>query len=86
MSEGAPMIPPSREALERVSRLAERRLSAEEFNAYVNAPMSESERREILESVAWFTRRYPTAAERLAAARHAFMQWKRAPRSGDLYI
>ena len=71
------MAPPSAEAMERVRKLAERRLSAEEFNAYVNAPMSEDERQEILASVAWFTRRYPTPAERLAAARRAYEQWAR---------
>ena len=70
-----PMIPPSPEALERVRQLAERQLSAEEFDAYVNAPMTEDERREILESVAWFMRRYPTPAERLASAHHAYHQW-----------
>ena len=52
-----------------------RRLSAEEFDAYVHAPMTEAERLAILESVAWFTKRYPTPAERLAAARHAYKQW-----------
>jgi len=56
MNKAAPIIPPSPQALERVSALAERRLSAQEFNAYVNAPMSEAERREILDSVAWFTK------------------------------
>jgi hypothetical protein len=49
--------------------LAERKLSAEEFDAYVKAPMSDEEREEILASIAWFTRRYPTAAQRLAATR-----------------
>ncbi len=70
-----PMGPPSPEALERVRQLVERRLSAEEFDAYVNAPMSEAERREILESVTWFKRRYPTPGERLEAARRACKQW-----------
>jgi len=69
------MNPPSAEALARVRQIAERRLSAEEFDAYVNAPMSEDERREILDSVAWFTRRYPTPGERLAAARLAYKRW-----------
>jgi hypothetical protein len=58
-----------------VRQLAERELSTEEFNAYVNAPMSDEERQEILDSVAWFTRRYPTAAERFAATRRAYRQW-----------
>ena len=75
MRAAPPMTPPSPEALARVRQLAERQLSAEEFDAYVHAPMTEDERREILESVAWFTKRYPTPAERLAAARHAYKQW-----------
>ncbi len=76
------LTPPSPEALERVRQLAERRLSAEEFDAYIHAPMTEEERREILESAAWFMRRYPTAGERLAAARHAYRQWAQGmPRS-----
>ena len=69
------MTLPSPEAIERVRQFAERRLSVEEFDAYVNAPMTEAERCEILESVAWFMKRYPTPAERLAAARHGYAQW-----------
>ena len=37
--------------------------------------MSDEERSEILESVAWFTRRYPTVGERFAAIRRAYQQW-----------
>jgi hypothetical protein len=66
---------PSPDALERVRQIAERQMSDAEFMAYVNAPMSEDERREILESVAWFTKRYPTPGERLASARRAYKQW-----------
>ncbi len=61
----------SDEARLRVSELAERRLSPEEFDAWVNAPMSDEEREEILSLVAWFSRRYPTALERLDASRRA---------------
>jgi hypothetical protein len=84
VSQPTRMTPPSAEALERVRQLAERRLSAAEFNAYVNAPMTDAERDEILASVAWFRRRYPTAAERLAAARRACKQWTQSmPRGGS---
>jgi hypothetical protein len=69
------MTPPSPEALQKVRELAERQLTAEEFDAYVKAPMSEDERSNILESVAWFTKRYPTPGARLAAARRAYKQW-----------
>jgi hypothetical protein len=57
---------------------AERRLSVEEFNAYVNAPMTAEEAEGIRELVEWFTRRYPTPLERLAyvrrASRRTFLQ------------
>ncbi len=67
-----PFEPPSIETLRMIRAQVERRLSPEEFNAYVNAPMSDAEREEILSLVEWFTRRHPTALERLAAARRKF--------------
>ena len=77
------MKAPEADAVARVRALAERRLSAEEFEAYVQAPMSDAEREEILASIAWFMRRYPTPGERLAAARRACAQWaKGMPRVG----
>jgi len=75
VSDPRPMDLPDPEAVARVRALAERRLSAEEFEAYVRAPMSDTERKEILASIAWFMRRYPTPGERLAAARRAYAQW-----------
>ena len=39
--------------------------------------MSDAEREEILSLVRWFTRRYPTAGERLAYAREAYARWTR---------
>jgi hypothetical protein len=75
MNEPKRMQAPSNEALKRIRAIAERQLSAEELDAYVHAPMSEAERQEILDSVAWFRRRYPTAGDRLAAARRAYKQW-----------
>jgi len=66
--------PPSNEERARLRALAERRLSAEEFNAYVNAPMSPEEREAILENIAWFPRRYPTAGERLAWCRRVMKE------------
>lgn len=50
---------------------SERQLSVEEFNAWVNAPMSDAEREEIDSLIDWFTRRYPTPAARLEYARRA---------------
>lgn len=68
----------SPEALTRIRDLAERELSLEEFDAYIHAPMTEEEREDILQSIAWFRKRYPTAGERLAAARRAYRQWTRS--------
>jgi len=69
--------PPSPEEVARVRALAERRMTADEFNAYVNAPMSVDELEEIHGLIDWFTRRYPTVAERLAWGERAFAQAKR---------
>ena len=75
--------PPSAEAVDRLRQIAERRLSAEEFDAYVHAPMTPEELQDIVTSVAWFKKRYPTPGERLAAARRAYQQWAQGmPRSG----
>jgi len=54
-----------------------RRLSAEEFEARVRAPWTDYEREQFDELVAWFNRRYPTPAERLAASRHLLAQYER---------
>jgi hypothetical protein len=66
---------PSARELEHVRALADRTMTAEEFAAYVNAPMSDAERSEIQGQIEWFTRRYPTPAERLRSARRAYKQW-----------
>ncbi len=78
----APFDPPSTNTLERIRQLAERQLSPEEFEAYIQAPMTDAERNEILESIAWFKKRYPTPADRLAATRRASRQWSRRMRDG----
>ena len=75
MSEPQAMALPSSETLSRMREIAERQLTVEEFDAYVHAPMTEAERQEILASFIWFTKRYPTPGERLAAARRAYKQW-----------
>lgn len=55
-----------------------RKLTAEEFEARVNAPWTDHERESFRELVAWFRRRYPTPRERLAATRALAAQWKRS--------
>lgn len=57
---------------------AERALTPAELDAYVNAPLSDFEREERAALIAWFQRRYPTPAARLAYARRAYARWKAA--------
>lgn len=59
------------ELLARVRAESERPLEPAEFDHWVNARMSDAEREELVGLVAWFRRRYPTPAERLAYARRA---------------
>lgn len=66
---------------ERLKVLANRRLSAAEFRAYVDAPLSDREREEITSLIAWFQRRYPTPADRFLSARRALRN--AAPRIGS---
>lgn len=49
----------------------DRRLSAGEFDAWVNAPWTEQELADALALVEWFSRRYPTPLARLEAGRRA---------------
>jgi hypothetical protein len=63
------------EDIQRVRELANRKLTLEEWNAYVNQPPTADEQREIDELLAWFARRYPTPAERLRYARRAYERW-----------
>jgi hypothetical protein len=55
----------------------DRHLTRDEMRAWVDAPMSDSEREGILDLVRWFTERYPTAAQRLAYVRRAYARWAR---------
>lgn len=71
-----PALLPDAEAVSRVRQMAERSLSKEEFDAYVDAPMSEDERNEIHSLIDWFTRRYPTPLDRLRAARRFYRRAK----------
>ena len=48
---------PRAEDVARARAFAERQLSPQEFDAYVNAPMSEEEREGMLELHRWFVRR-----------------------------
>jgi hypothetical protein len=70
-------LPPGTGFPRPIRHYVNRRLSAEEFEAWVRAPTSEEERAEILSLVAWFTRCYPTARERLASARRGMQNAER---------
>ncbi len=70
-----PFVPPDPEAISRIGKMAQRQLTPEEFKAYADAPMEEEEREEIHSLIRWFTRRYPTPAERLSAARRMERSW-----------
>ena len=57
--------------------LQNRRLSPAEAREYLDAPMSDAEREQLHELVAWFQRRYPSPLERLAYVRRAYARWQR---------
>jgi hypothetical protein len=58
-----------------LANLIARRLSPEEFERRARAPLTEGEAQDIAELHAWFSRRYPTAKERLAYARRKLRQY-----------
>ena len=60
-----------------VQLFAERRLSPLEAREYLETPISDSERDEVLALVRWFRRRYPTPLDRLAYVRRAYARWQR---------
>jgi len=60
-----------------VQLFAERRLSPLEAREYLETPISDSERAEVLALVRWFRRRYPTPLDRLAYVRRAYARWQR---------
>ena len=74
---------PPPEALRAVREESERRLSAAELKAWVEAPWTEAEIEDALALSRWFARRYPTALARLEAARRAALRARElAPRGG----
>ncbi len=62
----------------RLREEAERRVTADEARAYLDAPVTDSERAEILSLVRWFRERYPHPVERLAYVRRAYARWRRS--------
>ncbi len=62
----------NRDRDEQLAAVAERTMTVEDFNAYVDAPISKEEREELHSLIAWFERRYPDARSRLEANRRAW--------------
>jgi hypothetical protein len=65
------------DAIARLRAEAERRLTAEELEAYVGAPMAPGEIEAIRELSDWFCRRYPTPEARLQYVRKAYARSRR---------
>lgn len=68
------------ETRDRIHRLVDRRVSSTELREALDDPLSDAERDEILALKRWFTRRYPTGADRLAYIRRAYIRWQRNSR------
>jgi len=72
-----PQRPATAETRARLKALHETPMDPAEFMRLANAPLTAAEVEEVRALVAWFTRRYPTGAERLAYARRAYARWTR---------
>ena len=70
---------PSERTIQTARSLSERALSVEEFQAAADAPLGPDEREAYIELLDWFSRRYPTPAERLTYIRRAVAQIAHAP-------
>jgi hypothetical protein len=64
---------------EAVRRLLDRTLPADEFQRLLAIPLTDAEREDTRALVRWFTRRYPTPAERFAYIRRARARWLSGP-------
>jgi hypothetical protein len=67
--------PAGRRLPEAVGRLLDRTLAADEFQRLLALPLTDAEREDTRALVRWFTRRYPTPAERFAYIRRARARW-----------
>jgi hypothetical protein len=63
---------PRPDTVDEIRKLSERRLSPEEFEAYVTAPMSDDERRGIHDLITWFCKAYPRPLDRIVSSRRAY--------------
>jgi hypothetical protein len=60
-----------------LAQIANRELSLEEARAYLDAPIDDAERNEVLALVRWFTTHYPSPSDRLTYVRRAYARWLR---------
>ncbi len=73
--------PADAETRARLREHAERPLPLDEWLRLSAMPITDDEREHTLELVRWFTRRYPSARERLAYVRKAYRRWTAAASS-----
>lgn len=73
------MQTPSEQAIRQANRYADRTLDPTEFRAAADSPLSPDERAGYHELIDWFSRRYQTAAERLAYVRRTMSRIAHAP-------
>ncbi len=52
-------------------------LTKEDVRRYLEHPVSDAEREDVLALVRWFQRRYPTPEDRLGYVRRAYGRWIR---------
>ena len=68
---------------DRLSAEVNRLVTPEELRDALSSPLGDAEREEALALLRWFTRRYPTAEQRLGYVRHAYSRWRRTVLPSD---
>ncbi len=76
-------VPPPPHVVSAIRKLAERQLSAEEFNARLARGVTPDEMAERVALIRWYMRRYPTPEARLRHARAAYRTWARGMPPGE---
>lgn len=66
------------DAVRRVTELAERPLTLDEFRSWADGDIPADEMEQMTELIRWFLRRYPTPAARLTSARRRYAQASRS--------
>ena len=61
---------------DRLRAATDRVVSAQDARDYLECPVSEKEREDVIALVRWFRRRYATPADRLAYVRRASARWR----------